>query len=181
MSKRSVLLVLLLAGCGSQPLDQHEYLLRPERGAEPAPTAEVVRLGKVAIASYLDQDGIVLQTSSAEIHSGRQHTWAEPLDNAIHRYLQVAIGARAGVVVEVAPLTTRQPKPEIEVRIHQLHGSTDGDVRLVAEWVLSAEGTAEIHQFDRSVRQSADGYSALVDAHRYLLDELAAAIAAGLE
>lgn len=181
MMKRSTLLVLFLAGCGSQPLEQHEYLLRPERGAEPAQTAEVVRLSKVAIPSYLDQDGIVLHTGATEIHSGRQHTWAEPLDNAIHRYLQVTISARAGLVVEVAPLTTSEPKPEIEVRIHQLHGSTEGDVRLVAEWMLRAEGTEQIHQFDRSVRQSADGYSALVDAHSYLLDELAAAIAEGLE
>jgi uncharacterized lipoprotein YmbA len=181
MIKKTILLVVFLGGCGSQPLERHEYLLRPERGAEPAPTAEVVRLSKVGIASYLDQDGIVLQTSSTEIHSGRQHKWAEPLDKAIHRYLQVAISNQADVVVEVAPLTTSEPKSEIQVRIHQLHGSTDGDVRLVAEWAVSSEGTEQIHQFDRSMEQSEDGYAALVDTHRALLDEFAVAIAEGLE
>ena len=172
--------LLLVTACGSQPLEQREYLLRPAAHVVPSSSGDVVRLAGVRIAPYLDRKGIVLQTGTMEIHTGRQHRWAEPLDEAIARYLQVAIGSHAGVTVEMTPLTTPGDYPEIEVRIHQLHGSATGDVRLSAEWTLSSAGTHGIHAFDGSVRQEEDGYPALVQAHAALLDEFARAIAGSL-
>jgi len=169
---------LLLISCSSQPADTHEYLLRHAEVYTAPDTAPVVRLSKVEVASYLDQNGIVLLTGAAEINGARQHLWAESLSRSIRRYLQVAIGAAAGVNVEVSPLTTKEPLSEIEIRIHQLHGSLDGKVILVAEWSLTGtDREARLYQFNASRQQSTDGYAALVDTHAALLDELAEAIA----
>ena len=176
------ILILLLCGCAGKPPARQDYLLRPDSSVVGAEDRSVVRLRQVELAPYLDQDGIVLATADSEIHAGKQNVWAEPLDQSIVRYLQVAIGAAARRTVEVSPLTTPGSAMEIVVRIHQLHGSVDGRVRLVAEWSLTDDqGSVSLFQFESTVRQTTDGYPALVDAHGTLLDELASAIADGLD
>jgi uncharacterized lipoprotein YmbA len=177
-----LVLTSALAACAGAGLERHEYLLRPETATAPADADGVARLTLVEVAPYLDQDGIVLLGPDSEVHVGKQHLWAEGLNESVQRYLQVAIGTASGRVVEVAPVTTGRPAPEIEVRIHQLHGSVDGRARLVAEWsVTQADGSATLHEFESVLRISADGYPALVAAHGELLDELAEAIAGALE
>jgi len=176
------ILILVLCGCTGKPPSRQDYLLRPELSVVPVEGDTAVRLSKVDVAPYLDRDGIVLATADSAIHAGKQHIWAEPLDQSIVRYLQVAIGAAAHRTVEVSPLTTPGSAMEIAVRIHQLHGTVDGRVRLVAEWsVTNNQGSVRLFQFDSTVRQITDGYPALVDAHGTLLDELASAIADGLD
>ncbi len=190
MSGRSIgagLLVLgtLLTGCtGAPPMADHVYLLRPDvtvTATEGAP----LRLKSVRIPPYLDQRGLVLQTGPSEIEVAKHHRWAEPLDGALERYLQVAIARRSGRPVETAPLSrpeTGAEGPEtIAVRIHQLHGTESGHVRLVADWRITGEGEPEMHSFDETRTQSADGYPALVAAHAGLLDALAGAIVDSLD
>ena len=174
--------LVLLSGCGSQSLETHEYLLRPAELESSATSSPTVRLSRVEVAAYLDREGIVLQTGDAEINEAKQHTWAEPLSQSIRRYLQVTIAAVAGVDVEVPPLTTGDPGFELEVSIHQLHGSNDGEVVLVAEWSLSgADYPPRLFQFEARHRQRGDGYAALVDEHAVLLDGLAQEIAAQIK
>lgn len=178
----ALLLPLLLGACAGKAPERHEYLLPMPTPALPSGSQSPVHLLPVTIAPYLDQRGIVLQTEGAEVHVGRQNRWAEPLDASVDRYLQVAIANASGRVVEVAPLTTAAATTELKVRIHQLHGSADGTVRLVAEWsVSSATGTGALHTFDATVGQSTAGYPGLVEAHGSLLDRLAAEIAASLD
>ena len=176
-------LIALLAGCaGAPPAGQHEYLIRPALPIADTAGQPAVRLKPVSVAPYLDQRGIVLQTGAAEIHVATQHAWAEPLDEAIGRYLQVSIANQADREVEMLPLITGSARATISVRIDQLHGQQNGQVRLVAEWIVEpVEGEPVLATFHRSVRQSADGYAALVAAHAELLDELAGAIAGSLE
>jgi hypothetical protein len=173
-----VWLLALLTGCGSQPLETHQYLLRPAEVELSTTSSATVRLSRVEVAAYLDREGIILQTGDAEINEAKQHTWAEPLSQSIRRYLQVTVAAEAGVDVEVPPLATADPAFELEVSIHQLHGSSNGDVVLVAEWSLSgADYPPRLHQFEARHKQRSDGYSALVQEHATLLDSLAREIA----
>lgn len=174
---------ILLAGCaGAPPGEDHEYLLRPN-GLELAPGDGIpILLKGVVIPPYLDQKGLVLQTGPAEIRVARHHQWAEPLDEAAGRYLQVSIARQAGRPVETAPLTAAAERDVVTVRIHQFHGTESGRVRLVADWsVTPVSGDSVIHEFDQTLTQAADGYPALVAAHAVLLDELAAAIAQTLD
>ena len=173
----------LIAGCaGAPPAEDHEYLLRPDRPDAVQSDGTPVLLKAVVIPPYLDQKGLVLQTGPAEIRVARHHQWAEPLDEAAGRYLQVSIARRSGRPVETVPLTGSADRDAVTVRIHQLHGTENGRVRLVADWsVTPISGDSEIHEFDQTLTQAADGYPALVAAHSALLDELAAAIAQTLD
>ncbi|TNF84978.1 MAG: membrane integrity-associated transporter subunit PqiC [Gammaproteobacteria bacterium] len=174
---------LLLAGCaGSPPVQDHDYLLRPQKLTVTSGSRSVVQLKPVVVAPYLDQKGMVLQTGSSEIQVARHHRWAEPLDEAVERYLQVSIANQAGVAVESVPLTTLEEDATVTIRINQLHGTKSGRVRLVADWKVDrADLEPMLYSFDESVTQATDGYPALVDAHAELLDRLGGAIARSLE
>ncbi len=182
MKKPALLLLpLLLGACAGKVTESHEYLLAAPALAAPVNAHTPVLLKPVTVAPYLDQEGIVLQTDGAEVHVARKNRWAEPLDAAVDRYLQVAIANAADRQVQAAPLSTDSALTSIQVRIHQLHGSTDGRVRLVAEWsVTSRDGEPGLYSFDVTTSQQTDGYGALVDAHALLLDQLAVAIAGSL-
>lgn len=170
-----------LVGCASAPPEHHEYLLRPQPLAPVADDKAAVLLRPVSVAPYLDQSGIVLETADAEIRVAKHHQWAESLNEAIGRFLQVGIGNRAGLQVERAPLTTGTASEVVTVRIDRLHGDTNGTVRLVADWsVEPADGPPRLYSFDQQARQSADGYAALVATQAELLDQLAGAIADAL-
>jgi uncharacterized lipoprotein YmbA len=173
----------LLAGCaGSPQVQDHDYLLRPQKLMVGSAGRSVVQLKPVTVAPYLDQKGMVLQTGDTEIRVAKHHRWAEPLDEAVERYLQVSIANQANVTVESGRLTTSSEDATVTLRISRLHGSESGQVRLVADWKVDRrEQGSVLHSFDQTTRQTADGYPALVDAHTVLLDELGSAIADSLE
>lgn len=173
------------AGCSNQPIETTDYLLRHAQAANSSGVAEAptIALRRVEVAAYLDQRGLVLETSAYEISIARHNNWAEPLSDAVRRYLQVAIAEASGQAV--AAQLTHQPSlvQEIDVIVHQLHGSANGDVRLVAEWRVSDTGdgaTLTQRNFSATTRQDTDGYAALVRAHQVLLDKLASDIASSL-
>jgi uncharacterized lipoprotein YmbA len=173
---------LLLTGCaGSPTVEDHDYLIRPQQLMVSSGSRSAVLLKPVAVAPYLDQKGIVLQTSGSEVQVAKHHRWAEPLDESVGRYLQVSIANQAEIAVESAPLTTVEEEATVTVRINQMHGTESGRVRLVADWKVDrADKESMLFYFDESVTQSVDGYPALVEAHGDLLDELGGAIAESL-
>ena len=174
---------VLLAGCAGSPVvEDHDYLLRPQQMMVSSGSRSVVHLKPVTVAPYLSQKGLVLQTGGSEINVAKHHRWAEPLDEAVERYLQVSVANQADVAVESAPLITEEDGRTVAVRINQLHGTETGQVRLVADWkVEDADGESALYSIDETVRQAASGYPALVEAHADLLDQLAAAIAESLD
>ena len=74
----------------------------------------------VAVAPYLDQKGLVLETGKSEIRVAKHHRWAEPLDESLGRYLQVSIANQGNVDVETVPLTTGRADASVAVRIKPL-------------------------------------------------------------
>ena len=174
--------LFLLSACSSQPQDDHDYLLRP--GAMVALTDDVraVVLSRVEVAPYLDQKGIALELTGGEITVARSHRWAEPLSHSLGRYLQVVVSSAAGRRVELPPIESGESDARIEIVVHQFHGSVGGDVTLVAEWTLTRGiGAVEVHQFRDSLRIERDGYAALVEAHKRLLNRFGQAIADALQ
>ena len=178
--------VILVSGCSNKAVESHEYLLRPAGTVVPydvnaSPTLE---LHTVRIADYLDREGLILESSDNQIQAARYHRWAEPLRGSLKRYLQVAISQRTGISVAADLQQGSGADVRIDVIVHQLHGGAGGDVRMVAEWQLSnGKRHANVlmrSEFADTVRISADGYSAVVDAHEQLLDALAEAVADGI-
>jgi uncharacterized lipoprotein YmbA len=177
-------LFCLTACTGSSSIPKtHAYLLRADvqvpNGEQIAPVN--VGIGRVALASYLDQSGIVLQTGPDEVHAARQHIWAEPLDDAVRIYLRDAVSAGLGYPVSGDAARRQTWDYRIDVGIDQFHGSLDGDVVIDASWIIIDTATQQQlarHRFQQTAAQSDDGYEALIAAKKSLLNELAGAIAA---
>jgi uncharacterized lipoprotein YmbA len=166
---------LLLGACSSQPAEPTRYyLLRTpvavESGQQEAEPAYA--LGRVEVATYIDQSGLVQETSGGEIHLARHHQWAEPLRVSLRRFLATGIGAELGQ--PVALMTTSLEVGRVDVTIDQLHGNSRGEAVLVAFWeVTSVDGAVSSHQFSEIRALSRDGYAALVEAEQALLQQLA--------
>lgn len=181
-----VCVAILLAGlaflgaCASQPEQTSTYLLRPQSTSHQDFTEPAIALGKVEVAPYLDHEGIVLETTPGEIHTAQHHRWAEPLNFAIRRYLQVALGRETGHSVAGSLAGTGGVEAKIDVIVHQLHGSVSGHVKLVAEWRIHDLRTGDVlahRQFSADETIRGDGYAEITRTHAALLDELARSIA----
>jgi len=181
MKVASLLLVVLLAGCASQTIEPRYYLLRSNvdlTSGELQPSKDF-SMGNVVIASYMDQRGLVIETAEGDIRGARYNLWAEPLYEGVRSFLYVAIAQAKGE--DLLPTNVTKNTIAIDIRIDQMHGSSDGTAHLLAYWWLR-RGSEVIgaYRFAESQAQSADGYSALVDAEEVLLSRLAQQIAASL-
>jgi uncharacterized lipoprotein YmbA len=142
----------------------------------------IIAVGRVTVAPYLDQPGIVVATTGHRMQIANDHRWAEPLDVAVRRNLELGIAAASGLSVVGAPMA-REQRLIVDVTIQQLHGTIDGQVGLVAEWQWLDGGSAALishHQSRDHTEVEKDGYDALVDAHAMLLERLAGSVAATL-
>ncbi|MGI9290308.1 MAG: PqiC family protein [Gammaproteobacteria bacterium] len=176
-------LVLLIGCAGNKPApESHIYLLRADNqlpdGVQTAPVD--VGIGRVVLANYLGQSGIVLQTGPDEIRAARQHLWAEPLEASLRLYMRDAVSVELGYPVSGDSARRTNWDYRIDMVFDQLHGSLEGQVVIDASWVVldGSSGKQLLQQrFRRSVKQSTDGYDALVTAQKDLLNDLAAAVA----
>lgn len=172
---------LLLTACTtSTPLPSY-YLLRSDvaqgtRMLEPnAPFA----LGSLTIAPYMDQPGMLLETAQGDLRPARFNLWAEPLRDGANVLLRTTISRASGY--DILPWQLNQDARRFDVRIDQLHGTYDGDAKLVAYWWLySGEQVQEVFEFAGTQALAKDGYGALAEAQRALLITLAENIADSL-
>jgi uncharacterized lipoprotein YmbA len=82
---------------------------------------------------------------------------------------------------ELLPTKMTTDTTVVNIRIDQLHGTLDGKAKIVAYWwLVRADKVVALNRFSESRSLEASGYSALVDAEKILLAELAAKIAASL-
>lgn len=174
---------LLLSGClgGTPAPDTQYYLLRADQAPASALPLSRVQLNKVVIAPYLDQAGLVLEQQPGTIAIARYHQWSEPLSFSLHNFLSQALSAHYGKEVLPPTRSAGTGIQKLEITIDQLHGTVQGDVKLVASWILQSgdgkQASVTHHKFSRSQPLTADGYPALVQAEKQLLNELAQAIA----
>ena len=176
---------VLMLGCSSSPPERHFYLLRggtTGSGVSSAP-AEMVGIGRVTIAAYLDRSAVVVQTGSREIRPASYHEWGEPLDNGVRHYLRSELVDRLGYEVASDVIYRDAWAYRIDISIETLHGSlSDGawiNVGFVVSEVSGNKATVAGRVIEHE-RLTRDGYSGLIDAHTRLLDQLAAAIETAL-
>lgn len=174
--------LLMCLGCASSPPEQKtEFLLRPQAISVPDSKQPTIGLGRVEVAPYLDHVGIAFETAPGEINIAEHNRWADPLDFAIRRYLQVAIGQAAGLNIAGSLTAANGVETEIDVLVHQFHGAVSGKVILVAEWQIHSTASENIQayrQFSATQTVQGDGYAEIVRTHAALLDEIAGSIAA---
>jgi hypothetical protein len=176
--------VLLLA-CGGTSPPRTQYLLRAalvERAARIEGPYRV-GLGRVWVAPYLDQSGLVVETDAGEVRAARQHEWAEPLEDGLRSYLRVEISAALGFEVGLGRVERLPWEYTIDVYVDQLHGTMGGRAVIDAFYRITPQSSAgEIveYRFSRSMPLARDGYSGLFEAELELTRQLAHAVAAAL-
>ena len=181
MKIASLLLMVLLAGCASQTIEPSYYLLRSEQNLSSTAlsASKNFSMGTVEIAAYLDQPGLVIETAQGEMRPASQNLWAEPVFDGVRNFIATEIAHAHGQ--ELLPTKMTTDTTVVNIRIDQLHGTLDGKAKIVAYWwLVRADKVVALNRFSESRSLEASGYSALVDAEKILLAELAAKIAASL-
>ncbi len=181
MKVAGLLLIALLSGCASQTIPPTYYLLRSDQNL-PSSTLQPSKqysLGSVEIAAYLDQPGLVMAMGQDEMRAASQNLWAEPIYDGVRNFLSTEIAQASGR--ELLPTKLNPNTTVLNIRIDQLHGTPNGQAQILAYWWLVREDEViSLNRFADSRALTASGYSALVDAEKLLLAELARRIAASL-
>lgn len=190
MKYLALIAILLAVGCSSTPAPSlKQYLLRADspvkhtsQGSQQVVTS--ISLGKVAVASYIDGLGLVLEKADGQIHIARDHQWAEPLRLSLRSFLSNRISAELGQPVRAYGYGSKALSKRIDIRIDELHGTKNGEAKLVAFWVIIDPGKQKVlseNSFYDTEALARDGYSALVLAEKKLLSRLASNIAKTLQ
>jgi uncharacterized lipoprotein YmbA len=177
--------VLLATGCSSSGPTLKQYLLRTDTPSQYTlqDSTGVVGIGGIVVASYINDLGLVLETSNGEVRVARDHQWAEPLRESLRSFLSSKISEESGQVIRAFDYGKVNWSKRIDIRIDELHGTANGDAKLVAYWTIidPAERTVLSESgFHETEPLGHDGYDALVQAEKKLLRRLASAISATL-
>ncbi|MDC0661455.1 PqiC family protein [Marinobacter sp. SS21] len=163
-------LAILLAACASAPSPPPPGYLLPSA----AMSGHGAMAVQVRLAGYLEQGGLVLQLSKSELHSARQHRWAESLAQQLQRGLHAHLGEQAGT-----------EKGQLLVRLSQFHGVRDaqGDRAVIrGAWQFqAADGPPRQGTIDWHEPIATDGYAALVESLDLGWRDVARQIASALQ
>lgn len=163
---------LLLLGCSSAVTINYFQLPQPAiSNASLAIDAPVLVVEPVMVASYLNTNALILQTSAVQLVKTQQQQWAEALDQQLSRILLRTLAAELPdyrVTERAVPGAQR-----LLVQVEQFHGTEQGTVLLSGRFSLmpgqGAEGNSGQtgiiqQQFQLQMPQADDGYPALVAA-----------------
>ena len=137
----AMLLMLLLAGCGSSPPTQF-YTLTSVPGASRVPfafsRAQPITVGRVELPGDLDRDALVTRIGANRLNVSDQDRWGGPFDEMIQRVLTSDLSSRLPTGMVLAP---GDPVPAsgartVKLTIRQFVGDSTGQVVLEADWSL---------------------------------------------
>lgn len=176
--------LMCMMACAGAPSPKTLYLLRYDASFPTKLTPSWPRVGlrDVAVAAYLDQPGLVVETAASEVRPAQNHLWAEPLDKGLTIFLRAAIASTLGEEVGMAARSAGDWEQSVFVSVEQFHGTMAGNAVLVATfWITPASGAVPSeYRFAQSLPLESEGYAGLVQVERILAERLAAAIAATL-
>jgi len=191
MKYLALITILLIAGCSSNPAPSlKQYLLRAEAPVQFTSQdtrqglVTTISLGKVAVAPYIDGLGLVLEKGDGQVHIARDHQWAEPLRLSLRSFLSNKISEGFGQPIRAYSYGSKDLSRRIDVRIDELHGTNNGEAKLVAFWAVIDPGKQAVlseNSFYDTEAIDRDGYGALVFAEKVLLSRLASSIAKTLQ
>lgn len=179
-----VLVIGLIAGCASQPVENHRYFL-PAANLTEQPKADdsarFLQIGEIQLADFLNDGGLVLQLDDITLNQAKNHEWAEDLRQQINRGLRDRLNQRQQPFVIVGPQTTAELR--LSLTIDAFHGRHDGLALTSGQWqLINAQGDMiDLQNFELQTELSRSGYPALVRALGKNLDDLASLLARELD
>jgi len=180
----SLLLVMSLMACANQAVNTQRYTL-PEtfQSSEQAstPDAQVLVIGSISLAEFLDSERIALQMDDITLHQANEHLWAENLGQQIRRGLRSRLSQQLPELLVVSDSRgLKQTAWNLQLDIEQFHGHFTGKAVTSGQWRLqdSKGNMLLISPFTIETPLASDGYPALVRALGSNLDKLAEKLAA---
>ena len=178
----TLLLVPLMVACTSTPIETNRYLMRGPvvMGKSELNPWKDYGLGRLDLAPYINQQGLLLETVDNEIRPARYHLWAEPTRDSMRNLLAVEISRVSGR--DLLPVVPDENTKLINISVSQFHGTQKGTAILVASWWLSQQGQVLAgFQFAEEIPLAEDGYASLAEAQSQLIMRLGSEIASRLD
>jgi uncharacterized lipoprotein YmbA len=132
----ALLLLGLLAGCGSSPPVNY-YVLSAHTGPAPAGSTPSLGVGPVAVPEYLNRDNMVMNREGNTLVVASSDRWAEPLMDGIQRVLAINLAGLLNTQsIRLHPWHRDQaPDYGVSINLLSLDASEQG-ATLAAEWLL---------------------------------------------
>ncbi len=180
-----LLVLLLLAGCGTTPPTRF-YLLTPEEnvsGNEVLPQDMVVGVGPVRLADYLGRPQVVLRESSNRLKVEEFERWGGSLESNVSRVVAENLTALLGTESVVTFPWERAVLPgyQVAIDIRRMDAMPNNATRLTALWRILGDDGRKILAIERTdiTQQAADAsIEALMAAQSRALAALSKQIAA---
>lgn len=182
-----LLFSLVLAGCaGSDNTGNSAAYLLPEAPASQQYDARLsVMVAPVTAATFLDNDGIVMQLNHIEVHQARHHQWAEALPAQLRQLLihRLATALPESQIIARGQPQGPAPGREVRLQLDRFQGRFDGVALIRGHWQILNEEKMLLKQqpFTVETPLNEDGYPELVRAlasgWEQVADQLALALA----
>lgn len=172
-----------LVACSGMP-ETNYYILSsvPETTLSPESRGDnVLGVGRIVLADYLRQSGVIMQTDNNQIRAAHYHRWGEPLQRGVRRSLAQQLSVTLPEYrIESAQRDERRLSYRLDVEIERFHATEDGRAVLSGRWTLYRIDDRSIlasKRFNLSDTIADSGYPTAVSAQSGLLSALGRGIA----
>lgn len=155
----ALLLLGLLAGCGSSPTINY-YVLSAHKDSAPAGVAPSLGVGPIEVPEYLHRDNLVTHREGNRLMVAASDRWAEPLVDGIQRVLAVNLAGLLNTQSIRSHPWHRQQAPDYGIRVNLLGlDAGEGAATLIAEWEVyrPVDNTVVVRRLSRLSQPLADG------------------------
>ncbi|WP_100641923.1 PqiC family protein [Alteromonas facilis] len=175
----TMLILMGLMGCSSQPVTLHYYLLDSvQHPAERQAHNElpIIIIDTVSLPEHLRSRSLVMQNNDETLSLATKHLWAQPLEDDIGNLLAKNIRrsdrfqAFYGNLLERA---SHEPHFSIAIVIEHFMPLSSGEVVMSGYWYSAQIDTSTPHLFDYRLIMEEDGYSHAVNKLRESVSMLA--------
>ncbi|GAA0489662.1 MULTISPECIES: membrane integrity-associated transporter subunit PqiC [Tatumella] len=161
--------VLLLSACSSEA-DKHYYQLPAQPvpvsavsspGLSSADSPKVLWVEPVSVSDFLSGTGLAYQTSDVQYVIATSNLWASPLDQQLQQTLVSNLSQLMPGWLVTGSLAGNN-YDTLSVSVTGFHGRYDGKVIITGSWILQRGQQTLRRPFSLVLKQSQDGYAALV-------------------
>jgi uncharacterized protein len=178
-----VMMLAILAGCGSAPKEQFYTLSNGATGDRAAlpPQDYAVAVGPVYVPDVVDRPHLVLRMGGSEVRISEQMRWAEPLKDGIARAVatNLAMALQNGRVSPRATPASGESDYRVIVDVQDFDSVLGKAATLEVMWTVRRVKDGEVQTGRMRVQQAVanDSYDELVTAHARALADVSRSIA----
>lgn len=161
-------LLTTLVGCSSGTAEKHYFQLESHLQNQRSQTLNSIHgfiwIESIDVASFLNKQGIVLQTDNIQFVTASNNLWGSSLSQQLGDRLEQDLAiCLPHYLVSTKAITT--PTLTVKLFIDGFHGSYTGDAIIKGRWVVKDnKDNIETKFFEHRIALKNNGYAALVNA-----------------